>query len=831
MALANEWAVPFTGENVPLLALDSRQDSILYLGIALLAIILFAFPRSDPREADPVAEARILSNRLTWWAFPAAIGFAWAVILPIALAGTRGDPKAPFNYSPAIYDQLKDTVASAQAELEHSPEQAGLSLSSTAAFHSSSRWFQQQAIEFDGGSLTHTAITQEPGQTRAFGVDTQRLANQSPFVLDNGVAWHGSLVAEQPVKEHELMISGRPGRFILRPGAGNVRLTLGRPFTAEAAQRIELGTGNGRREQRNYGGIELTDDGRVIVQWNDANKPAELLVNGARQSLTEHVYEMKPADLVTLRFRGMESDENGVTLAYLGQADQMLSRVLWRNGKYVRIYPQGADLPLAYSIAQAGDAQAKLHGQPPSAVRLSIDIGLQRRLQGSLRSWGTEAHRLVDRGGKSADGLPFTAACVLDSFTGQVRAIASIPQLDPTEDPQSLSRGFSRESEAYQASKSSWALVNRTIGSTVKPLTFCTLASALRGKGFDLANLTVSEQAGVAKADDGTDRYCKLGDLKLGRGVAEIQHPRPAVSMNDYLRDSRTWPAVVTGTLGLRHGEGPPWNMLSGSGHDVAYLNRWHGLDPRKAAGQDLFVSGLTLSSQALAETALFKGLPKTFGSQVMSFRAERGRYPADAMSNFLPFDLRGDNASEVRRWVLPDPHWADQTLLTDFDGNLIRYLIGGGECRWNAVTMAANVARITTGRTVTATLCGVKPPAPGSMPAPLNDQKWREAHLLNPLSQITTFTAAKDLYAKARSAGLRLVMKTGTIDDGVAGPRSRESEMLMFTLGKYGAKGFVPGRTVSGFVSIRSSKSEHGEMVKSVLLERLIPIVIGYVR
>ena len=49
--------------------------------------------------------------------------------------------------------------------------------------------------------------------------------------------------------------------------------------------------------------------------------------------------------------------------------------------------------------------------------------------------------------------------------------------------------------------------------------------------------------------------------------------------------------------------------------------------------------------------------------------------------------------------------------------------------------------------------------------------------------------------------------IRSGTIDDGM-GTRARESEMLMFTIGRYNpGTGFVPGQSISGFLSIRSSK------------------------
>jgi hypothetical protein len=74
--------------------------------------------------------------------------------------------------------------------------------------------------------------------------------------------------------------------------------------------------------------------------------------------------------------------------------------------------------------------------------------------------------------------------------------------------------------------------------------------------------------------------------------------------------------------------------------------------------------------------------------------------------------------------------------------------------------------------------------------------------------------------------------MKTGTIDDGM-GDRARESEMLMFTIGRYSdAAGFLPGQSISGFLSIRSSKMASGDpIVKGDLMRALMPSLVRYLQ
>jgi len=160
--------------------------------------------------------------------------------------------------------------------------------------------------------------------------------------------------------------------------------------------------------------------------------------------------------------------------------------------------------------------------------------------------------------------------------------------------------------------------------------------------------------------------------------------------------------------------------------------------------------------------------------------------------------------------------------------------MIGSGECRWNAVTMATNAARIMTGMKVQPTLSCLAKPAKDSMPAPIsNFSEFRRPRILEPLMNISTIPA--EYLAKihaALPAGYRIAMKTGTIDDGSA-EGAMESEMLMFTVGPYSdATGFVADKCLSGFLSIRSSKKAEGDdMIKGDLAARVIPILVAHLK
>lgn len=408
-----------------------------------------------------------------------------------------------------------------------------------------------------------------------------------------------------------------------------------------------------------------------------------------------------------------------------------------------------------------------------------------------------------------------------------------------------MKRDFPSEWDATIAASSSWALVNRTIGSAIKPLSLAAIATQLQGSGRDITKLIVHEDAADStEYDRDTEAmryaYRQLGDLKLLRG-RRIGSDLPAVrgvGMHEYLTRSRTWPAVVSGTIGLVPSADQPakrnaalTRLFAGPPNGfVSFGDRSVGFRPATAL-RDLWVrnqSGVA-DPNMLAETALFRGIEDCYGPNVAPFYlSENRRWGDDLESNFLfPLDLHVAGSVPLRARVLPEPHWADATLTRVMDGQLMQYMFGGGENRWNAVTMAANMARITSGVRVQPTLRADKKPETAAMPAPISSTAWRQANLLSPLLSITTLDNATAVRQAVERHGYRIAMKTGTIDDS----QGMDSEMLMFTIGPYTSeKGFDAARSVSGFLSVRSSKPSEGrDYVKGALAERVVKIIADH--
>ncbi len=845
MALANLWVVPFTGQNLPFLSLESREDLVLNSGLVIAALLLIAFPAGAGTTTDREAAMDAKKQWWAWWGFPIALA-AGLACLSWSFTRITGEPAQSFNLRPDTLAAIQDRISRAAAE------SAGgrLPLDQTAAVKSSPTFVRSMFDAFARGAVSRTPFVSDRGGAR-LTLDKGFFMVPSPFSHDEGVAWHGSLLAQGMVQRRQLIIGGSRVPVILEPNAGVAEITLGLPVpeiraqTIEIRQRLPRTKGNAARFV-DYGGVTLNGD-NVVIRWRTSGKPGALLINGERpkQKVNEHVLE--PSDRVSLEYTGADGVAQKLSIQYPGPSEAALAEVSWKNGKYVRTFPQGSDFPLAYTIGEIADSNVR-NGKKLDKVTLSLDLPLQRDLQALLRSWGRERSRLIDSGSKAADGLPFTAVAILDSSTGGIQALASIPQCDPTDSPSSLRNRFPSEREAIIASRSTWAFVNRTIGSTIKPLSYSALSTQLNHDGFDLGTLHVDEAAAVETDTDAkgeTHRaYKRLGDIELKRGkrLGSKENPRNDVDMTTYLRDSRTWPAVVTSTIGLvaerkdkERQKHELEEMFSGNGQGLVTINgRRSGFQPHLAL-QRLFAPDGSLSSLELDNTAYFRGIQTSYGPGVAPFNADGADRWDDGLdkSFFAPLDA-SQTRSQLRSVGLPDVHRTDTTNLTDLDSQLVRYMIGSGECRWNALTMATNAARIMTGVKIQPTLSGDAKRITEPMPTPISDfAKWRRPRILEPLMHISTIPKEYlDRIHASLPGNYRIAMKTGTIDDGAI-KDSMESEMLMFTIGAYSdANGFVSGHCVSGFISIRSSKKAEGDdMIKGDLAAKVIPILVAHLK
>lgn len=861
VAYANLWAVPMTGQNIPFLGLDSRADLALNLALMVAGVLLIAFPGSvQPQQTekpktskliDPNKKARVsvptepMAEMDRWqttafWAFPVIL-VASALWLVPALANVKGqttERSKPFMLSPTVISAMDGVLASAQSQANDHK----LALSQTDAIKHSSLFLRRLVARYERGDVAQSPMMRERGQT-ALHIDPLYFRLPSPFEKDDGSDWHGAIVGQGAGQRHRLFVGGSQSSIILEEGKRPASVYLDDPVPQIVASHVDLKRRDPDGRTVVYGG-PFIEHGRVMLRWRDEGRRASVLVNwhpAERSTDGSNTVELSPGDVVSLLHSDAKGNAHRLSLMYAGTTESTIASVVWRNGRYHRTFPLGRDFPLAATIGDIGDRLVSQHKfDAEKQLAISLDLPLQRDLQGSLEKWSASVGRGVNRVSIVNDVSQFTTLAILDSGSGRIRAMAGVPQVDPSEQDDRALQGFARERDRARASLSSWAFANETIGSTVKPLSFAAISSQLNST-FDLSKLGVNEAAARRSTTDRHgntyDAYRQLGDILLERGRRITETPLSGVNMDTYIRRSRTWPAIVTGTIGLVAGnddlsrqKSEIKTMLGSPGGFVTVAGSSRDLRPRAALTELLEPRSLSVNSNALADTALIRGLASAYGPSVEPFNYNGERWDDGLEKRFLaPFDLGAATPSQ-RYLALPELHRADTTKMSDLDRELVRYMFGAGECRWNAVHMATNAARLATGLKVQPTLSATINAKAPEMPKPLNGAAWRKEHLLEPMQHITTLSDTSFLDG-VHAAGYQMAMKTGTIDDG-ADKNARESEMLLFTIGRYGANGFDPAHSISGFLSIRSSKSaDQHDAVKADVVKRVVPLLLEYMK
>jgi len=354
------------------------------------------------------------------------------------------------------------------------------------------------------------------------------------------------------------------------------------------------------------------------------------------------------------------------------------------------------------------------------------------------------------------------------------------------------------------------------IGSTIKPLTFATMASKLLPK-FHLEDMVVHahdlthDNLGGIPFKDETAPYPPVGDI----------------SMSHFLTQSRTWPAVIIGALGLVESQDELKSTMvpDGSNADITLGGKEYRINllnsPNRIVTQDSR-TGNWIPRTNLSDTLLFTGLSELFNIQTPATKTTEADAVRLRTSTFLP-SLAWKDPQRMPTYsteVVPRRVLYECDSMRSVKQELLTSLIGGAQSLWNNVTMCEAFARLCTGQRIVARLePGAVPLAP-PMPAPLNDKSWREEALLGPLEEVHRTGTAKSITVDFK--GYRAVMKTGTLGEKI------DSESLMFTIGKFANGGFVPGQTVTGYFFMRDTNTG-GNMLKFSLADKVLPIVVDY--
>jgi hypothetical protein len=808
MAAANTGSVPFTGQNLPLLSLYSQGDVLQGLVLLTLASVLL---KRQPRGANvpPKAGAWLPT------AFGAGAGLLW---LSVARAGIGMPGKFTEDLdAPEVMHEVVRRVESDQVslgkDLRINPDAVpGLSPIEKEGI----REFNLRSDKSDPQAGLYYL---QPNAAGGFDLEVNRayFHLSSPFKRGQGTPWRKSILATGAGEEApRLYMLSSPLSLSLNQGGFPevVWIDSQEPVTRANAAILAARSPFGRVEfaeyrRRTVGKKTMVTLKARVPQTMPKDRGWGVFVEG--KPVPDAGRELQPNDLVSIEDRTGKSPRR-YNLIFLGSQAEPLAFVRWRNGAYRRVLPGGAAFGVVANLGRVGDDVV-----PKTDLKVTLDLGLHKRLQDALRSWCLQQAPRAGLNWKLEDPerTKPVSMTLIDTFRGDVLALPSFPHVDPTTDE--YSDDFSRSGPIRRGKLlRNWNFENHVIGSTIKPLTFAAMATKLAP--------TYKLEDAVVQAH--TEVHDNLGGIPLEKPTAPYP-PIGSISMPDFLTFSRTWPACVVGTLGLVESTDElkttlvpdavnPDITLGGKSYRINLLR-----SPNRIVSRD-DKTGSWVPRTNLSDTLLFQGLSELYGVQIPPNKTTEGEAIRQRMETFLPTLVWKDEkrmptyAGEVvpRRvlYECDSMHSVKQELLTT--------LIGGSQSVWNNVTMAEAFARLCTGLKVKARLEQGDEPRFELMPAPVSLGPWREKALLGPLERVHRVGTARSLTVDFK--GYRAVFKTGTLGEEI------DSESLMFTIGRFQNGAFVRGKTVTGYFFMRDTNTG-GAMLKFSLANRLLPIVVDY--
>jgi hypothetical protein len=823
MAGANIALTVFTGQNIPLLGLYSPSDLVQGLLLVGLAGCMLLSTETDTsptalREDHPVAlwmGVSLCASLLVWLAM---VGWRMAEV------GGEKSYRENHDFSKATFDRIRNDLPPSDdspGRRQNSPwelvgdrlvPKKGAPVEEIEAQYA--KQFNERNDKFNpnGGLYYLEQARDAQGQSvLRVKVNDRYFRARSPFKY--APMWYGSIVAQG---DHDPAFSALGGTMTVSlkdegyPGSIDIGSAL--PIRANSATLLKEGGSEF---------CELRREGETV--WLDPKLRGNLwdiYVDGRR--ITKGI-PLSPLSVIVIERKSPKFRRN---LIYLGATPPILAFTRWRNGEYRRLFPETA-LPLAYLIGKAADAAAQMEKDVPDADKrlkevlpINIDVALQRTLQQRVAAYAKG----------NANYTPYRllpnrlAVTVMDAFSGQVLALPSWPALNPGKsDYEGLIDKLpelTRSRFAYNHN-----LSNHIAGSTVKPLVFSAMATQLQPVGYDLADVTIYNRPDrytpPAPEKPGERKPVKHPHLQIGKlkiNMWDCNSADPESGMKEFLVQSRDYPEGVIGMLGMVTEAEQVRQMLRASEQpsDIDYRGRHFTLDLTKASEQttaftleEQFRGGLasTRGPDVIKKTILFRGL-----SEVFDFDLDGGgnAWLHKVCDHFFPSFGNPRLSLEKNNYIdniVPEPVDMAGGTFQDIRGGVISCLLGGGDCRFNNVKMAEATSRLVTGLRISSRLESNPATDDVPLPAPLNNFGWREAHLISSMKEVGEADGAT---AAVLQNLVRLppqylaIYKTGTILEGASG---RESEALMFVIGRWGPTGFVRGQTLSGFLYMESSK------------------------
>jgi hypothetical protein len=845
MAGANVGLMVFTGQNIPLLGLYSGTDLLQGLTLVILAGCLLLATETDTDSKS------IRSNHplAFWMALTLSLGLAfWTGLIgwQMAAVGTVEKFRDDHNFSKETFARIKANLPLNSNETDKKQNTPWILQGDKLIRRPGSRveeieeqyakQFDERTDKFnpDGGLYyLERAFNENGAPTVRVKVNDHYFLARSPF--HDSTMWRGMIVASGD-KAPMLCALGGTLTVTLEekgyPGSVDLKRTL--PVRATSAVLFKDGSDQFCELKRAGENLRL-DPKSYQDKWS-------IFVDGKK--ITSAI-DLQPLSIIVIESKASKFRRN---LIYLGPTEPILAYVRWRNGEQRRMFPE-ASFQLAYLMGKAGDAAFQMEQNLSASehkigekLSLNIDISLQGELQRELVRYA----RLNSNYSPYHSRPNRLAVTVLDPFTGKVLALPSWPFFNPSNpEYESLSNRLPESNRMRFVYNHN--LTNHVAGSTIKPVVFATVAMALQPARFELANLIVHNRADSYTPQPSetppVHPHITLGKIKMD--MWDCNSSVPVMDMRDFLIHSRDFPVGVIGMIGMLMDPKDINKVLvptSNPSPDITYEGRDFVFDLTKVSEnatafslRDQFEGGIpsTRGPEALNNTLLFKGLSQQFD---FNYQDQNDAWVRLTSARFLPtFD---NQKIPVEKNIYLDNIIPASIALAggdfqDIRGGLLSCLLGGGDCGFNNVKLAEAGARLATGQRVFAQLENV-PTATVTMPAPLGRSNWRVANIITPMEFVGEEGTGQSLSGRIDlPPQYKAIYKTGTILEGNG---NRESEALMFVIGRWENDGFVKSESLAGFLYMERSKNKNrqaadGDMKKFELAAPLLNAIVKHLR
>ncbi|MBI4547255.1 MAG: hypothetical protein HY707_04690 [Ignavibacteriae bacterium] len=834
MASTNVGLAPFTGQNIPLLSLHSGSD--LVQGCLLLLLLSVLLSKGVHTSTGVALPGNPIVRKVVFFVIILIIFWFVALTFSIINVAAKDDYRKDHDFR-STYPGLKESLPDID-----NPERAtrwklvGENLLRRAGsfaipgIDALIAQFNEKANKYDANNnLIYLAVHPTKGDT-VVAVNRNYFRLRSPFRIDS--IWTGIILSRSDPAAPTISGLGGSFRISLRDRGHAEKISLGESpplITTRAVQITDPG--------RNDAFFELIRRGeelfleRKIGDW-------EISVNGSR--VTSPV-RLNPFDIISLARKQRPSHQvqsryRLTTFYYLGIQHPIFAFTQWRNGRTRRLFPEGEVFPLSYALAKSMDELP----HRPDTLAISLNLSLHTSLQNEIAAFASRYPQYSDNEPLSTRKLAVT---LIDAFSGKLLAIPSWPFISPNQ--------FDFEEKLVRATPTEQMrlvnnhnFTNHPIGSTIKPLVLASLATMLWPE-VDVSRISVSNIADNTTGHETGNREYRHPHVRVGshelEAIWDCNSEQSSINAHDFIIHSRDYYIGMIGVLGMLTDRSDWTRVLNqeGTGNRIIYGNRTYSINMYNARMSPFVWDGTRITGlrtqSSMDSTFLFKGLSSAFGAGLStSYKLMLNRSVADFFPSLHRMNLPVIDSLESMYLdnVVPEPvllHFGETSQLLRRD--LITFLLGAGQCRWNNVIMAQSAARVATGRAVTATLeldnVEENPRAFPLLHPPMDNRQWRYDNLITPMRLVGVRGTADSLRNLVQSPFVA-IYKTGTIEERERGP---ESEWLLFVVGRLQNDSFVPGETVAGFFYMQESKDRYGPMKKFELARPIITRVVDYLK